>query len=389
MLKRGMEALVKTVLCIGMPLLVAVVPAYAGPGYVGSADLDGNGEVDYDDVLQLHKQWHTSGTGSGISYDSVLPQGRTLPGSQHGTTRGMKHFVDRADGIGPLTGVGYSQLACQSCHTPNCHSCHAGNAQRQVATCFRCHSRQALNQNTLKLSDVHVTAGMECVDCHTDSDLHGDGVERDSMLAGDIEIKCASCHDIGQIANPPLEHTLHAAKIDCSACHVQSVVTCYNCHYDTEINENRKINVGAQKNYLLLVNGRDNKIEAATYMALYYRGQAPTPAEGKSFVVYAPFYNHAVVGPGARTCDDCHDNANVRQIDSAGALTMAGLAQSGVSVDHATGVIPIVDGVDYGFQFFDHDGTTWVPAKTAIDQIQFGFCSPLTQEQFNKLKTPH
>jgi hypothetical protein len=208
-----------------------------------------------------------------------------------------------------------------------------------------------------------------------------------------MQVGCdrAECHPRESLSNRS-EHTFHidAREIDCRACHQRSSITCYNCHFDTEINDDTKIHVGPKKDFLLLVNDKDGKVTAGTYMALYYRGGAADPADGESFVVYAPFYSHSIMREGARTCPDCHGTDNVNAIDQSNTFAMTTLNVAQDNVIHATGVIPIVTGKTYSYQFFDNTGTTavpvWVPAKVGPDNVQFGFASPLTAEQFNRLK---
>jgi len=35
-------------------------------------------------------------------------------------------------------------------------------------------------------------------------------------------------------------HTVHGENMTCSSCHVQQVNSCFNCHFDTEVNEKMK-----------------------------------------------------------------------------------------------------------------------------------------------------
>jgi mono/diheme cytochrome c family protein len=62
--------------------------------------------------------------------------------------------------------------------------------------CNHCHTRGAQTEH----SDVHQKAGLECVDCHTSIDVHGDGNLYPS-IRHQLEIRCEDCH--GSTTAPP------------------------------------------------------------------------------------------------------------------------------------------------------------------------------------------
>lgn len=353
--------------------------------YVGSADLDGNQEVNSQDLILLQQQWKSAGS---ASFDSVLPQNLNLPNSLHANPRGMDYFYSRADGFGPLIGVDYNTLGCKDCHVQNCASCHqlTNGSYDPKATCLvQCHSRQNLEMNSFKLADVHNNYGMTCTDCHSTEQLHGDGAVHMSMLApGAPTIHCSDCHVVSA-TDGVQEHQTHLGNIDCSACHLQTVVTCYNCHFDSEIDGHGKIHYGPQRNYILLLNNDEGKVTAGTYMALYHN-QTDT-----SFVVFAPFHSHSVMAEG-RTCGDCHNNPYAQTINSGGSVALA--QWTGSAIQHATGVIPVAAG-KMQLQFLNltnpdaaPQDRVWTPTKTTNDGEQFGFCTPLDSTQLSLLATP-
>lgn len=48
-------------------------------------------------------------------------------------------------------------------------------------------------QRAVHLKDIHLEKGMHCIDCHTESDVHGDGFLYGAMIDA-VEIGCIDCH---------------------------------------------------------------------------------------------------------------------------------------------------------------------------------------------------
>lgn len=123
--------------------------------------------------------------------------------------------------------------------------------------------------------DLHLEAGMHCIDCHTVNDIHGDG-NIYSKKEQAVEIECTDCHGnineysdlktsrnnaftnltqqndqifltdklTGNLHNVPQVRTLaernalpaamqikgHVEKLECYACHARWAPQCYGCH---------------------------------------------------------------------------------------------------------------------------------------------------------------
>ncbi|MGB9630358.1 MAG: hypothetical protein ACPL6D_17015, partial [Thermodesulfobacteriota bacterium] len=125
--------------------------------------------------------------------------------SLHYTAKGMGYWYDKANGgLEIISGVPYSNLGCKNCHVPGCDRCHkvekdktfkySTEAAKNQAMCLECHAREqaiigidrAANQE-----DVHFAKGMKCMDCHTSSEMHGDGIEYISMKQpGAMDTNC-------------------------------------------------------------------------------------------------------------------------------------------------------------------------------------------------------
>ena len=108
---------------------------------------------------------------------------------------------------------------------------------------------------------------------------------------------------------------VHEKSLDCSACHAQSVVSCNNCHFDSQVaGGGRRYYAPAVSGLTFLVRREGSgKIHTATMQTLVYKD--------KSFVVFAPYTAHSVTKK-ARACADCHDNANVRAYSASGKIAV-------------------------------------------------------------------
>lgn len=327
----------------------------------------------------------------------------TFPTSLHATRTGKDHFYSGAHGgFEKLTGVPMGKLPCAACHAPErpdgskvadtdyqpgCADCHKTPGDKVAeSTCLSCHSRQALE---MKVStDVHRSKGMTCMNCHTVREMHGDGKAYASMHSpGAMDAKCETCH-AKPAANPA--HQAHGDKLACQACHVQTVVACNNCHFDSQVSGGgRRFSGPPMSNFLFLVR-RDGsgKVHPATMQTLTY--------QKKSFVVIAPYSAHTIAKQ-ARTCGDCHGSANVQAYAKTGKIAVTKWDAQASSFTTATGVVPVppnwrtaltLDFLTYGGNAADPktDPKAWTFLKHGTDLRQMLFAKPLTREQIEKLE---
>jgi hypothetical protein len=322
-------------------------------------------------------------------------------GSLHGTRQGMKTWYSAENGgFESLTGVAYDALQCAGCHRPEdstwagarCTDCHEkNNPEVSDDTCLKCHSRQAAEINQHHLTDVHRDAGMTCKDCHLSGDLHGNGEKHDSMLEpGAVGAACRDCH---KIVSGNTYHRLHKDTVDCSACHTQTVLACYNCHFDSEVQGKGKIAYGQFKNWKFLMN-RNGKVVPGTVQTLKYGSLAQ--GTDKTFAAIAPYYSHSVTKK-AVDCDDCHDSAAIQEYDRTGRIRAVQWNPDTAKLEHAEGILPVPP--DYAdslrFDFVDWDGVSrnpqgnpvWTFLRSGADRVQmiYAYGTPLTREQMEKL----
>jgi hypothetical protein len=173
---------------------------------------------------------------------------QTFPTSLHATREGKRTWYSKDNGgFEKLTNIPIEQLGCLKCHpgtyadgtkvdpatyTPSCKDCHVqpGDKVKQE-TCLKCHRRQGFE--IANYSDVHRAKGMECTTCHTSREMHGDGTKYASWLEpGAMDVSCEKCHT-KLPANAA--HAVHEKTVHCTSCHAQTVISCYNCHFESEV----------------------------------------------------------------------------------------------------------------------------------------------------------
>ncbi|RMF70520.1 MAG: T9SS C-terminal target domain-containing protein [Calditrichaeota bacterium] len=335
--------------------------------------------------------------------------------SLHGTRQGKATWYGRNNGgFEQLTDIPMSSLPCQKCHaqnfadgtpvdpatySPDCKDCHAvvGDKPSQEI-CLGCHSRQGaeitLSASNPLYTDVHRDAGMVCTDCHTKREMHGDGTSYASMLeSGAMDVACDNqdCHPVASLPSNP-EHDRHLADVYCSACHVQTVSTCFNCHFETEVATDQKRFYGPPPTggfTLLLRRQGSDKVTSGVYMAMAY--------QGKTFFALSPFGGHTVTREG-RTCQDCHNTQLVQTYTQTGEIQVTKWDATESKIHFTQGVIPVppdwrdalrFDFVNYTGDVTDpvkpFDPTKWTFLKSGADTTQILYAQPLTADQMAKL----
>jgi hypothetical protein len=324
--------------------------------------------------------------------------------SLHGTRQGKFTWYGGTNGgMESLTGIPMSQLGCHKCHPgtyangdavnpatyqPGCIDCHNFTQGTAVADdiCLKCHSRQK-TERTLGYQDVHVLKGFKCTSCHTKKEMHGDGKSYAAMLEpGATEVTCEKCHTS---LPSNTSHSLHQTKVQCTACHVKSVISCYNCHIESWVEGGIRRHYGAQRDFIFLVNREGTgKVYPASFQTASY--------SGKTFLAIAPFTPHTVMKEG-RACSECHNNAAIKEYDQTGKITVTKWDTTQKKIISPTGVIPITPDWQQALQidFLDYTGdpksattdpTKWVFLKSTADGQQMLYAQPLTAEQLGKLR---
>ncbi|MFO7817020.1 MAG: hypothetical protein R6V39_05000 [Desulfovibrionales bacterium] len=160
---------------------------------------------------------------------------------------GKQSFEQLPEGIHQ----GYEQN-CATCHA-SCGDCHVtrpeigggglykGHDFQRTPdmrdNCVACHSSRGghayfgLGAGTRP--DIHLTqAGFECVDCHDQKNVHGDGNVYATRYESPLNPSCQDCHPGLEQANA--YHEAHVGDLDCQICHSQVYNNCGSCHVGGE-----------------------------------------------------------------------------------------------------------------------------------------------------------
>jgi hypothetical protein len=444
-----MAVVAKAMLACTLAGMLALINAQAGAASQGSGPGGGGGAGQVDPC-----------DGQGGAYREICD---TYETSLHKTRLGKpRHYNAEYGGFELLTGVPYDDLVCKGCHNPanqttpvpyepSCYDCHIDtdedndsnpfNDPVTEATCRGCHSRQNAEN---AFSDVHRAALMDCMDCHHKEEMHGDGTAYESMQEpGALKVSCtqAGCHkteDLLPVVRPgkgkkstPVEvneralsfHQPHLATLDCSACHVQTVVACDSCHFDSEVvGKKRFYRQIPQSGFKFLMN-KDGKVKTATYQALTWGSSDPN-IDDVSFYVLEPFSGHTISDGTNVECVDCHvqivpvkgkrggkvieGNAALASYLTNGTITANKWVPEEVDDGNPLtygkllapqGTIPVVpdwqDALQFDFVYWtglpsdpvvrDDNAEKWNYLKSGADLTHMPYGEPLTEDQIDRL----
>jgi hypothetical protein len=391
--------------------------------------------------------------------------------SLHGTRAGKETFYNDGlgeaspaplqSGFGNYVTVPYADLPCSDCHNgtdngpwdsdptagsfvnswpgnPVCRDCHGNTPAGESPTlgttvandvCKGCHSRLGA-EAAIGLTDVH--GAFSCSQCHALGDIHGvTGEKPATLFDGAITADCLACHTPSTTI---AEHVVHTTDIDCSTCHMQSVVTCYNCHFDNEAIEDGSVlhakfasakfggTAASGKSWRFLVNkvmgDGTTKVFPGSMQSLAADVTASNfPGEdnqGTTFVAIAPYYAHAITRTDALTCIGCHGTSHAVALAAGNPVdVVAWNAADGVEVPVAnmmatwqapSGIIPVPENTSLlGFDFIDlvDPGAPLTPTGTSsssrlafkrdVDVIHMpsNYVRPLSALQLTKLSFVH
>ncbi len=159
----------------------------------------------------------------------------------------MRMGVASFDQLPETIQTGYNQN-CATCHAA-CGDCHVKRPKAAGGglykghqfsptpdmrdNCVACHSSRGghayfgLGSGTKP--DVHLMqAGYTCLDCHDDSQIHGDGRIYENRYKSPLSPRCQDCHDDTAESND--YHKEHFETFDCHLCHSQDYNNCGSCH---------------------------------------------------------------------------------------------------------------------------------------------------------------
>jgi len=306
--------------------------------------------------------------------------------SLHYKAKGMEYWYSKENGgLETITDIPYSQLGCKNCHAKGCYTCHktvkegkafySTEAAKNQSMCLKCHGREdAIMKidHEANQDDVHFSNNMKCVDCHSAKEMHGDGVEYISMReTGAMDTQCENCHDDITATD---SHSVHKDKLDCKACHVRHVLSCTNCHFDTLVEQGKRVAIPVS-GWVFLINHR-GKVTSGDM-------QTFVVDNNKTFLMFAPHMSHSVMKEG-RKCEECHGTEAAKQVQD-GKITLTWLENG--KVQNLKGVIPVADGVNYQCIYQDREEDKWVPVENPDEPVIHypAFGEPLSKEQIENL----
>jgi len=246
---------------------------------------------------------------------------------------------------------------CSRCHA-SCGDCHVAQPSSvggglfeghvfiktppMTRSCTACHGSRVgneyLGKNEGYPGDVHFREGrMNCVNCHSDHELHGQPAQCSECHTAPEEMSmapanhrydgvqaptCESCHPNTVLGGDNIEmHTVHGADLSCEVCHSITYTSCDGCHvaisdksgapfFETE---------ATYSTFLIGLNPDRSYTRPYKYVPLRH---VPTSADSFSFYganllpnfntlstwVYATPHNTQLKTPQAETCNSCHGN---------------------------------------------------------------------------------
>ena len=181
---------------------------------------------------------------------------------------------------------------CATCHT-TCGECHVSqpnnvgggfidghlfNATPSMSrNCTACHGSRVGNEFLGKheglMADVHFRQGqMDCMDCHSGSELHGEPVECQQCHSGPEKAQvpppdhrydgvamptCETCHVTAATGQDDvIFHQMHGSKLSCQVCHSIAYTSCDGCHVGVS-EESRRPFFETEASYLTFFIGRN------------------------------------------------------------------------------------------------------------------------------------
>ncbi len=263
----------------------------------------------------------------------------TVPSSLHATQQGYFTAFERRGGDAESTDFhAMFENRCAECHA-SCGQCHVsrpatvggglthGHMFRkqpsQTNQCTACHGSRIGDEfrgkNEGIPADTHYLSGMNCMNCHTGVELHGDGTMPDHRFANEAGPTCVTCHPDAQSADSPImHHSIHQNNVSCNVCHSVSYKNCYACHVEQD---SQGLRFPSEMDFRIGKNPEVSEYRPYGYVLLRHIPIAPDTFEpwGLEMPNYAgsptwrPAAPHNIQRntPQTESCDNCHGNLDL------------------------------------------------------------------------------
>ena len=263
--------------------------------------------------------------------------------SLHYTLATYKPMIHRRAGSAPAQQLALLDKGmdnhCFSCHA-SCGECHISRPNTakggfidghkfnkkpdQTNQCTACHGSRVGNEFTGETGqgDVHYTRhDMDCMECHSEKDLHGDG-RSDHKDRYDVKnlAQCSDCHEPDTDIE---QHTIHEDLVSCYVCHSQPYANCYGCHVGLD-GKGLAYFKNPDEEELLLIGLNPNPDEdrpekwslvrrvPAVPTTFDYYGKGLLPGfDNLNNWKYASPHNIQRVTSQSRNCNNCHGNKDL------------------------------------------------------------------------------
>ena len=240
---------------------------------------------------------------------------------------------------------------CTKCHA-TCGQCHvsrpasadsgllAGHAFKEIPpmnlTCTGCHGSRINDEFKGKNEtaegerippDVHFNpGGMPCFACHTADEMHGTLGDFNHRYDGPATPSCTQegCHDDVAPGDGIEQHDeVHLERLQCQVCHSVEYKHCYNCHVQKA--EDGTPFFRSDPSQIAFKIGRNpiqspqrpwdyvvvRHVPVARDTFSFYGDNLLPNFDARPTWTYATPHNIQRVTPQNRTCDACHDNADL------------------------------------------------------------------------------
>ncbi|KGK99691.1 hypothetical protein LI82_00240 [Methanococcoides methylutens] len=288
-------------------------------------------------IMAVNVAFAVEETGTESGFESCQPCHADIitnfSSSLHYTGSGMKGEYEKgaAGEFGIDMHTFYEERGCSACHASSCTSCHTVEGGHggdiTIETCDQCHFKKQTSyfqgelpahKDVAPNPDVHYEKELECTDCHTAEEVHGDGVAYESQMEA-VKVTCAECHTdpekevngmaVTQYYPDSPAHSIHEGKLDCSACHSGWVITCENCHLET--GQLDRIDVSK----FHLARSVEGTIKPFINMTASYNNSTHT--------AFAEWVPHTTTTE-AKDCEFCHENTEIFVGENDGVILGAG-----------------------------------------------------------------